>query len=330
MKKARITVCIPAYNRPDFLCEALTSLCDQGLDRDEYVVAISDNASDPPLERAIKPFHNALQIEYRRNPANIGHLDNFACALDLAETPFLSFLPDDDIIAPGQLKRALQVLEGRPGCVLVAALIICQKHPGAFGTVPRGFFPSGGRRAAYCENYVWDKAEWMALALVDTPLSVIGSVFREDTFRKCKTWKSYPLWHDRLMLAEMGLHGDVISLPWIAGYNRLTTSQLNTSLAKTHGGEFVETSKVVLRFCELNQIPVLEFWTNLICATQPTERPHYLRMLARALPADRFKDLKRRCEEKLGARLHSGGRLARLGIPWTLAELIRSKVLGHP
>src|SRR5882672_8113159 len=100
-KKARITVCVPAYDRPEFLRETLDSLRDQGLGRDEYIVAIYDDASPTLLEEVAAGFEDKLQIEYQRNHTNLGHIANFERAFSQIRTPYVSFLPHDDLIAPG-------------------------------------------------------------------------------------------------------------------------------------------------------------------------------------------------------------------------------------
>jgi len=322
MDRARITVCIPAYNQPDYLRQALASLCDQGLGRHEYVVSISDDASPAPLEAVVAAFADRLQVEYHRNATNLGHLANFAQSFAMAKTPYVSFLTHDDAIAPGQLSRALAAIEGPAGAVLVSSLVLCQRYPGAPDTRLHGTFLRGSQ-ASFCEPYLWDRTEWMALALATTPLSIVGSVFHADTFNRCEHWKSFPLWHDRLMLAEMGVHGGVISLPWIGGYYRVGGSQLSGRLWKTDMKEFVEVSKLILRICARANVPVIEFWIDQICRATPDERIVYLQMLDRALTHEIYSEIKRASERRLHTRLHLGGRLDRLGIPRPVAGFLR-------
>jgi len=322
MDNARLTVCIPAYNQPRFLHEALASLCDQGLRRDQYVVAISDDASPTSLAPVAASFDDKLQIVFHRNETNIGHLANFERSSRLSETELLTFLPHDDLIAPGHLGRALAAIEQDPAAVLVASLVLCQRHPGAPDTRPHGIFLRGAARATYTDPYVWDQAEWMALALTTTPLSIVGSVFRAEPFRNCQSWNAFPLWHDRLMLAEIGLHGRVISLPWIAGYYRVGTSQLSVQLWTTDMKEFAAVSGLILDLCASKNIPVIEFWIEQICQAPPAERVLYLQMLNAAVPSEVFQTIKAQSEGRLHTRLYLG-RLDRLGIPRAVADLIR-------
>lgn len=322
MNQATVTVCIPAYNEPEYLRQALASLCDQGLRRDEYVVSISDDASPTPLAPVAQRFADRLQVEYHRNDANVGHLANFARLFESVKTPLVSFLTHDDVIAPGQLGRALAAMKGEAGAVLVSSLALCQRYPGAPDTRLHGTFLRGSH-ASFSEPYVWDRTEWMALALTATPLSIVGSVFRAETFGRCTQWPRFPLWHDRLMLAEMGLHGTIISLPWVGGHYRVGAGQLSGRLWDTDRREFREVSQVVLDLCDAARIPVVDFWIDQMCTATPDDRITYLQMLNMALPSPGFAEIKRRSEQKLGTRLHLGGRLDRLGIPGPLADVVK-------
>jgi glycosyltransferase involved in cell wall biosynthesis len=322
MADARLTVCIPAYNQPQYLSEALTSLCDQGLDRDDYVVVITDDASPAPLAEVVDAFRSRLTIVYRRFEQNIGHLANFDTSWKVAETPFISFLSHDDVVAPGQLGRALAVLDGDPSAVLVSSLILCQRHPGAVATHFHGMLLRGAQ-APFTSPYRWARDEWMALASVATPNSIVGSIFRRDAFSRCHDWKAFPIWHDRLMLGEMGLHGSVYTLPWVGGHYRTGSFQLSGQLWQTDMSEFRSATGVVLGWCRQHDIPVADFWVDHICASPAQEQVIFLQMVRASFERTQFLDIKHRCEVRLQAPIHLS-RLDRLGVPAPIASLLRT------
>ena len=322
MSTPKLAICIPAYNQPEFLAESLTSLCEQDLDPRDFVVAISDDASPTPLEPVVDAFRSRLPIVFHRHERNGGHLANWDAAWQLIEAPFISFLAHDDVVAPGHLARALAAIEAEPDTVLVSSLIVCQSHPGAMNTHAHGFLLRGSTATSFTKPYRWDRAEWMALALVTTPNSVIGSVFRTSAFQKCRDWKSFPIWHDRLMLGEMGVHGNVVTLPWIAGQYRTGDWQLSSQLWQPDMTEFKQATQAVLTWCAASDIPVIQFWIDHICAAPDNQRVMYLQLLRGALDPDRFAEIKRQCESRLGTRLNLS-RLERLGIPGPIAELLR-------
>lgn len=322
MSGPQLAIGIPAYNKPDFLREALTSLCDQGLDRDRFVVAIADDASPTPLGPVIDEFRERLPIVYHRHSRNVGHLANWDAAWQLVDAPFISFLAHDDVIAPGHFARALAAIEAQDEVVLVSSLVLCQRHPGALNTYQQGVLLRGDGVASFTRPYRWGRDEWMALGLVATPNSIVGSVFRTSTFRKCRAWLAYPIWHDRLMLAEMGLHGGVLTLPWIAGHYRTSDWQLSGQIWQSDMSEFRAVSSVVMAWCVANQIDVVRFWIDQICTAVPGERLLYLQMVRSALDPATFEGIKRDCEARLDTRLPLG-RLERLGLPAPLVALLR-------
>ncbi|HYB94362.1 MAG TPA: glycosyltransferase family 2 protein [Vicinamibacterales bacterium] len=320
---ARLTVCIPAYNRPDFLRDALHSLCDQGLSREDYRVVVVDDASPVPLQGVVSDFADRLDIAYERNHRNLGHLANFERAAQLAETPWLSLLSHDDVVSPGHLGRCVSVIESRPDVSMVASLILCHRYPGAPDTRAQGLFLRR-QAASYTTIYQWERAEWMALALVGTPLSMIGSVLSVAALAQCARWKTYPVWHDRMMLAEMALHGEVISLPWIGGYYRVGEGQLSHQLWANGMDEFRAASDGVLEMCAEHGIAVTDYWVTVITGAPAEDRILYLTLLHQAVARDTYLSIKGRCEEALQQRLHLGGRLDRLGLPTPLINALRS------
>lgn len=322
MSAPRLAICIPAYNQPEFLREALTSLCEQDLARDQFVVAISDDASPTPLDEVVDAFRSRLPIIFHRHERNLGHLANWDAAWQLADAPFISFLAHDDVVAPGHFARALAAIEQDDDVVLVSSLVLCQSHPGALNSHHQGVLLSATGATSFTRPYRWQRAEWMALGLVGTPNSIVGSVFRTSAFRKCRDWIAYPIWHDRLMLAEMGLHGGVLTLPWIAGYYRTGDWQLSVQLWQPDMIEFKKATATVLSWCTTHEIDVVRFWIEHICTAPQSERLLYLQMVRRALEPAEFDAVKRECEARLETRLPLG-RLERLGLPAPLAELLR-------
>jgi glycosyltransferase involved in cell wall biosynthesis len=328
---ARLALCIPAYNQPGFLREALDSLCDQGLDRGQFVVAISDDASPTPLEPVVEEYTSRLSIAYRRQPANRGHLANWDAAWQLVDTPFVAFLAHDDVLTPGHLGRALAAIDADPAAVLVASLALSQPFPGALKSHAYGILPRGAQQASYSTTYRWECDEWMAMGLVTTPSSIVGSVFRRDAFAKCRAWLDFPLWHDRLMLAEVGLYGRVLTVPWIAGVYRTGDWQLSGRIWQSDMTEFRRATAAVLGWCRERGIDVLKFWVEHICAAADDERVMYLQMVGSAFDDEQFNTLRRECEARLGGPIRIG-RLERLGVPAPLVKLMRAvdrRLLGR-
>lgn len=321
LNQARITVCIPTYNRAHFLSQALHGLCDQGLARHEYVVAISDNCSTDQTVDVVEEFQDELQIVYHRNPETMGVRENWSVVAALCETPYLSLLPDDDLLAPGQLGRALSVFDAHEGAVLVSSLTVKERYPGDPKAGVRGMFLRATAQTSFSEPYVWDTTEWLALSLIGVPLSVVGSVFRYETLRDCKLLQRRLATQDRPLLAEMGLYGDVLSLPWIGGYIRGHEQRTSRLWGKSYDHENVLITGDLLEACEERDLPVLGFWVDQLCLSKPGQRKIYLAQLRKKLPHWAYAEIRDGVEKRSS---RPAGRLDRWSIPRHLAGPLRT------
>ncbi len=333
MSTARITVCIPTYNRAHLLRQTLDSLCDQGLSRDEYVVAISDNCSTDQTPDVVAEYQDRLQLTYHRNTEDVGMKKNWHIALALCDTPYLVFHPDDDLVAPGQLGRALSALEAHEGAVLVCSPTMVQGYPGDPESSVQGMLLRASAQTSYSRPYIWGKAEWLALSLVSVPVSVLGAVFQHDVYRRCELWKSYQWWADRLLLAEMGLHGDVLSLPWVGGYYRVGMQQHKFRLPETDDRNFSQISELItkdiLDICEREKIPVIEFWAEQIRLSPLRQRARYLHLLKKALPSTFYDSILRDSNMEVKTRLTMKLLTSNRTLDRQLGKLLSRKTLNE-
>jgi glycosyltransferase involved in cell wall biosynthesis len=327
MNDARLTICIPAYNEPAFLRDALLSVCSQGLRKTDYEVVVSDDASPLPLDAVVADFKDRLQIRYERSPHNLGHIANFARAASFARTPFLSLLSHDDIVAPGHFGSLLPILESATDIVFAAGVVVYCSYPGAPGSYVVGTSLRRHPEADFMNPYRWNPTEWQAAVLIGTPFSMVGSIFRTSAFLECDEWKKYPLWHDRVWCHEIGTRGGVITVPWFSGYFRVSPNQLSGRLSESHGDEFRKVSMLVWERSNAAGNSVRDFWYDYLCTASPQRRSHFIRLLRGALPPAEFLNLKKQCEQSLKTRITLGGRIGSLHLPWKIEAAIR-QILG--
>jgi glycosyltransferase involved in cell wall biosynthesis len=96
--KSNIITVIPVYNGEKFIGATLESVARQTLKPDRVIV--QDNCSTDNTEKIVKDF-KGLQVEWRRNPSNLGIFGNCNRALEIAaETRHLLLLCADDLIEP--------------------------------------------------------------------------------------------------------------------------------------------------------------------------------------------------------------------------------------
>ncbi|MBI3619790.1 glycosyltransferase [Candidatus Roizmanbacteria bacterium] len=97
MDKIKITICIPTYNRADYLDQTLQSVANQTIR--PFEVLIIDNASTDWTAKIVKKY-DKYRFTYIRNKTNIGMARNYNKCLRTAGGDYCSILPSDDVIAP--------------------------------------------------------------------------------------------------------------------------------------------------------------------------------------------------------------------------------------
>lgn len=105
----RVSVVIPAYNRPALLAEAVASVRAQTLT--DWELVIVDDASVPALALDVEDD----RIRFIRNPASQGGAASKSIGIKAARAEILAFLDDDDLYAPTYLERAVATLDRNPG-----------------------------------------------------------------------------------------------------------------------------------------------------------------------------------------------------------------------
>ncbi|MCE9584818.1 MAG: glycosyltransferase [Planctomycetes bacterium] len=105
-----ISICIPQYNRSEYLCRVLESIRDQD-HRDIEIVVSDDRSKDntaqviPPLLDEIKA-KTGIRTRYIQQEKNLGYDGNVRAALSGASGDYLFLLGNDDALAgPQSLSR---------------------------------------------------------------------------------------------------------------------------------------------------------------------------------------------------------------------------------
>lgn len=118
-----VTIGIATFNRVDqTLPDALKSALAQSYRRIEVVVC--DNASDDGTD-AFMATQDDPRLRYHRNATNIGANANFNACLDRARGDYFLLLPDDDLLEPTFVERAVAAIgDGRAGVALGGIQVI--------------------------------------------------------------------------------------------------------------------------------------------------------------------------------------------------------------
>ncbi|MBS0620529.1 MAG: glycosyltransferase [Verrucomicrobia bacterium] len=92
-----ITTILPTYRRPERLKRAIESILAQTYP--DFELRVYDNASHDGTRELVASYKDH-RIHYHCHPENIGAPANFQFGLERVQTPYFSFLADDDYLMP--------------------------------------------------------------------------------------------------------------------------------------------------------------------------------------------------------------------------------------
>ncbi len=109
-----ISICIPTYNRPDLLREALLSCFAQTLSPNQIV--IGDDSTSPATERLVAEMQaqTSVPLVYQRNAPRFGQNANINSCFLRASGSHLVLLHDDDLLTPNALDDLIQCWDSHP------------------------------------------------------------------------------------------------------------------------------------------------------------------------------------------------------------------------
>lgn len=111
-----VSVVIPCYNYGHFLRDAVRSVLDDQPGVDARVLIIDDASPDGSAEVAKAIAADDVRVEVAEHATNRGHIATYnEGLLDWADGDYTVLLSADDQLTPGALRRAVDLLDARPG-----------------------------------------------------------------------------------------------------------------------------------------------------------------------------------------------------------------------
>ncbi len=111
-----ISVLMPTYKQAPFIRRALASL--QGQSYADWELLIIDDGSPDETHTLVTPFLEDKRIQYIRHAANQGLGAALNTALQLAQAPFIAYLPSDDVYYAEHLHSLLTCLQQNTDAVV--------------------------------------------------------------------------------------------------------------------------------------------------------------------------------------------------------------------
>jgi glycosyltransferase involved in cell wall biosynthesis len=111
MNTPLVSICVPTYNRPEFLRRAVESCLAQTYPH--FEVIITDNSTNDDTAKLAANWTDP-RLRYFKNQGNIGAVASSNRAVSLSSGQYIKFLMDDDLLKPRCLERMVQALEANP------------------------------------------------------------------------------------------------------------------------------------------------------------------------------------------------------------------------
>lgn len=115
MNKPLLSICIPTFNRAEYLKENLNSIFSQLTDSamiEKVEIVVSDNCSQDDTINVVNLFVDKYSnLVYSRNETNLGFDRNVDKLLSIFCGNFAWTISDDEILCPGSIGRIIDIIE---------------------------------------------------------------------------------------------------------------------------------------------------------------------------------------------------------------------------
>jgi len=121
----KISVCIPAYNRHEFIEPLLNSILVQDYEGLDIIICEDVSPEREKIKQVVEQFIidknlDKSKIKYYENEKNLGYDKNFRELLEKATGEYCLFMGNDDILASGAIERILNVLNTNPEVAVIS------------------------------------------------------------------------------------------------------------------------------------------------------------------------------------------------------------------
>ncbi len=223
-----ISICIPVYNRAQYVCEAVESALGQG-DSDTEIIVVDDGSTDDTSER-IEKFADRGVFCFHKEHTNAP--DTYNRCIREANGSFILWLDSDDILPEGLVGKFRETFEKYPD----ADVFYGDMNP--FGNVGK----IKGKTIA-CLDYYGRNSLLLSRMIYSNRLPASGAFIRKDLFSKAGYYDTrfhrahdYEFYSRAVFMAKFK-HLGMTAINWRWHEN-------NLSMNKPPGGHSFEASVV--------------------------------------------------------------------------------------
>jgi glycosyltransferase involved in cell wall biosynthesis len=109
-----VSICIPTYNRKEYLKETIQSILDQTYK--DYEIVVVDDGSTDETEKMIKELGIPVTYFWQENMGDAAARNKL---IELAKGKYISFIDSDDLLMPDTIERLVKVAESENGNAIV-------------------------------------------------------------------------------------------------------------------------------------------------------------------------------------------------------------------
>ena len=211
---------VPCYNYGSVLADAVNSILSQE-SVTVRVLIIDDASTDatPTIGAALAAMDP--RVEFRRHSVNIGHIQTYNEGLEWVRAAHVLLLSADDILTPGSLARAVQVMNARADVVLTYGPDLPFSTP-----TPPPLEPPPADSSCRIIEYL-DFLE-TSCRLGRTPLQAPSVLVRTRTHRAMGGYRpDLPHSGDTEIWLRLASQGRVASIDAVQSYRRLHTNNMS-------------------------------------------------------------------------------------------------------
>jgi len=118
----KLSICIPTYNRAEYLDKVLAHLYIERPISCDFEVIVANNHSEDHTEDVLRRWEaREPGLRVWRQTRNVGPANNVHCAYRIARGEYLIYLADDDRLIPGRVDDVVRTLDNLPDVVVALA-----------------------------------------------------------------------------------------------------------------------------------------------------------------------------------------------------------------
>lgn len=112
--RPEISICIPTYNRKEYLEETLKSIFAQTYS--DYEIVIVDDGSTDGTEQMLKKAGYTVRYHWQKNSGDATARNKL---IELAQGRYITFIDSDDLLIPDAVERMAEIIKREPDDVVV-------------------------------------------------------------------------------------------------------------------------------------------------------------------------------------------------------------------